>query len=229
MNVYNINALSLGASNIKADYKKDDLFENASSDVKFESEFKNKNIDININSKGFTNSHDINANNITINSNGNILNTSNIAAEKTLDLKAGDNKIQNENSALLTAKQNLSIESKELLNKNASINTEGNLIIDTGILKNENDRELKDGEVSSVAISGITTKSGVIRAKERLENIKALIYAKDQLVIRTPKLLNQGETKFEKINNNTKHYVAKTRRKEAWYKSWYNGYKIKCI
>lgn len=61
----------------------------------------------------------------------------------------------------------------------------------------------------------ILTESGYIRAKNELENNISTIKATKELVIRTPKVLNIGQTDFSEDLTETKSYRRKTRRRES--------------
>lgn len=213
LKLYNIGELTLSGGAIKNNYKdKGNLFEKPVQLVAFGSDFKDTNVGLNIYSKGFTNTHDIQAKNISITSEGEIVNNKgNIASEESLVLKA--DKFVNENSALLSSKKDVTIEAKDVTNEASTIYAKNSLVIDANKVTNNHGAKIIVGK-------------GFIRAKEKLTNNISSIKATDGLVIRTPKVENYGQTDFKEVVNDKNSYRRKTRRKESWWKSWYNGYTL---
>lgn len=213
LKLYNIGELTLSGGAIKKDYNgKENLFENPVQTVAFGSDFKDTNIGLNVYSKGFTNTHDIQAKNISITADGDIINNNkNISANENLLLKAKT--VKNENGALINSKKDLNIEAKDIENDYSTINASGKLIIDADNINNKNFAKIIAGD-------------GYIRAKQKLTNNISSIKGNKSLVIRTPKVENFGRVNFKEEVNNKNSYKRTTRRKEAWWKSWFNGYSL---
>ncbi|MDY4012000.1 MAG: hemagglutinin repeat-containing protein, partial [Fusobacterium gastrosuis] len=145
------------------------------------------------------------------NADENITNNDGVIKAKNAVINA-ENSFINENKGLIFTDGKLSIKAKEVHNKNSTIYSKDDSIIE-GTKKIEN--------VDSV----ITSKGKLILKGQSIDNITSDINSEKELVIKTDKLKNEGKftSTVEELKEG-KTYKRKIRVRESYWKSWYNGY-----
>lgn len=145
------------------------------------------------------------------NADENITNNDGVIKAKNAVINAG-NSVINENKGLIFTDEKLSIKAKEVQNKNSTIYSKGDSVIE-GTKKIEN--------MDSV----ITSKGKLILKGQNIDNITSDINSEKELVIKTDKLKNEGKftSNVEELKEG-KTYKRKIRVRESYWKSWYNGY-----